>query len=64
MAEERRLVEQDRNDGLDFPHAARQLAKISATRERCRPPSKPSSKSITKLKKIVILSYIFYFFFV
>ncbi|XP_046420190.1 uncharacterized protein LOC124179639 isoform X1 [Neodiprion fabricii] len=45
MAEERRLVQQDRTDGLDFPPAARQLAKIAATRERCRPPSKPSNKT-------------------
>ncbi|XP_012269249.2 uncharacterized protein LOC105693719 [Athalia rosae] len=45
MAEERRLVKQDRNDGLEFPPAARQLAKIAATRERCRPPSKPSNKT-------------------
>lgn len=51
MAEERRLVQQDRNDGLDFPPAARQLAKIAATRERGRPPSKPSSKQ----DRIVIL---------
>ncbi|XP_015606220.1 uncharacterized protein LOC107272983 isoform X2 [Cephus cinctus] len=45
MAEERRLVAQDRNDGLEFPAAARQLARIAATRQRCRPPTKPRSKT-------------------
>lgn len=42
MEEERKLVAQDQNDGLEFPAAARQLAKLAATR-RCRPPVKPRS---------------------
>ncbi|XP_063987773.1 mucin-2 isoform X2 [Diachasmimorpha longicaudata] len=46
MAEERRLVEQDRNEGLEFPAAARQLARLAATRQqRCRPPMKPRNKT-------------------
>ncbi|XP_011308183.1 uncharacterized protein RhoGEF3 isoform X2 [Fopius arisanus] len=46
MAEERRLVEQDRNEGLEFPAAARQLARLAATRQqRCRPPIKPRNKT-------------------
>lgn len=44
MSAERRLVAQDRNDGLEFPSAARQVAKLAASRQRCRPPSKPRSK--------------------
>lgn len=44
MAEERRLVEKDRNDGLEFPAAARQLARLAATRQQHRrPPLKPRS---------------------
>lgn len=43
MAEERRLVAQDRNDGLEFPAAARQLARLAATRQQNRPPIKPRS---------------------
>ncbi|XP_020285856.1 spermatogenesis-associated protein 13 isoform X3 [Pseudomyrmex gracilis] len=43
MAEERRLVAQDRNDGLEFPAAARQLARIAARRQQNRPPIKPRS---------------------
>ena len=43
MAEERRLVAQDRNDGLEFPSAARQLARLAATRQQNRPPIKPRS---------------------
>lgn len=44
MAEERRLVAQDRNDGLEFPAAARQLARLAANRQQNRPPIKPRSK--------------------
>lgn len=44
MSEERRLVEQDRNEGLEFPAAARQLARLAATRQQHRrPPIKPRS---------------------
>jgi len=42
MAEERRLVEKDRLDGLEFPPAARQLARMAARCQK-RPPSKPRS---------------------
>lgn len=45
MAEERRLVAQDRNDGLEFPSAARQLARLAATRQTNRPPIKPRNKT-------------------
>ncbi|XP_078051254.1 rho guanine nucleotide exchange factor 3 isoform X1 [Augochlora pura] len=45
MAEERRLVAQDRNDGLEFPTAARQLARLVATRQQNRPPIKPRNKT-------------------
>ncbi|KAG9429898.1 hypothetical protein HZU67_08179 [Apis mellifera carnica] len=45
MAEERRLVAQDRNDGLEFPAAARQLARLAATRQQNRPPIKPRNKT-------------------
>ncbi|XP_053597025.1 uncharacterized protein LOC103576107 isoform X2 [Microplitis demolitor] len=46
MAEERRLVEKDRNDGLEFPAAARQLARLAATRQQHRrPPLKPRNKT-------------------
>ncbi|XP_024879180.1 rho guanine nucleotide exchange factor 4-like isoform X3 [Temnothorax curvispinosus] len=41
MAEERRLVAKDRNDGLEFPAAARQLARLAANRQQNRPPIKP-----------------------
>lgn len=45
MAEERRLVAQDRNDGLEFPLAAKQLARLAAARQqKNRPPIKPRSK--------------------
>ncbi|KAJ8971570.1 hypothetical protein NQ314_000624 [Rhamnusium bicolor] len=40
FGEERRLVAQDKNDGLDFPPSARQLARIAARCQR-RPPRKP-----------------------
>lgn len=46
MAEERRLVAQDRNDGLEFPAAARQLARLAASRQQNRPPIKPRSKFV------------------
>ncbi|XP_034186585.2 rho guanine nucleotide exchange factor 3 isoform X2 [Osmia lignaria lignaria] len=45
MAEERRLVVQDRNDGLEFPAAAKQLARLAATRLQNRPPIKPRNKT-------------------
>ncbi|XP_043469994.1 uncharacterized protein LOC122503188 isoform X3 [Leptopilina heterotoma] len=45
MSAERRLVAQDRNDGLEFPSAARQVAKLAASRQRCRPPTKPRNKA-------------------
>ncbi|XP_025268401.1 uncharacterized protein LOC105252011 isoform X2 [Camponotus floridanus] len=45
MAEERRLVAQDRNDGLEFPAAARQLARLAANRQQNRPPIKPRNKT-------------------
>ncbi|KAK0182228.1 hypothetical protein PV327_000389 [Microctonus hyperodae] len=46
MSEERRLVEQDRNEGLEFPAAARQLARLAATRQQHRrPPAKPRNKT-------------------
>ncbi|KAF3421667.1 hypothetical protein E2986_13783 [Frieseomelitta varia] len=48
MAEERRLVAQDRNDGLEFPSAARQLARLAATRQQNRPPIKPRKKYVYK----------------
>lgn len=38
--EERRLVAQDKDDGLEFPSSAKQLAKVSARCQR-RPPRKP-----------------------
>ncbi|XP_023726121.2 rho guanine nucleotide exchange factor 4 [Cryptotermes secundus] len=44
MAEERRLVVKDRQDGLEFPPTARQLARMAARCKR-RPPSKPRSKN-------------------
>lgn len=43
LAEERRLVARDRLEGLDFPPAARQLARMAARSHR-RPPNKPRSK--------------------
>ncbi|XP_077267562.1 rho guanine nucleotide exchange factor 3 isoform X4 [Temnothorax americanus] len=45
MAEERRQVAQDRNDGLEFPAAARQLARLAANRQQNRPPIKPRNKA-------------------
>lgn len=44
LIEERRLIAQDRQDGLELPTAARQLATLAARSKR-RPPSKPRSKS-------------------
>ncbi|GFG36450.1 hypothetical protein Cfor_11474, partial [Coptotermes formosanus] len=44
MAEERRLVEKDHQDGLEFPPAARQLARMAARCQK-RPPSKPRNKN-------------------
>lgn len=55
MAEERRLVAQDRNDGLEFPAAARQLARLAANRQQNRPPIKPRSK-LAKCICIIIAS--------
>lgn len=43
FSEERKLVAQDKNDGLDFPPSARQLAKLAARCQK-RPPRKPRSK--------------------
>ncbi|XP_057660132.1 mucin-2 isoform X2 [Diorhabda carinulata] len=40
FAEERKLVAQDKDDGLDFPPSTRHLARISARSKR-RPPRKP-----------------------
>lgn len=47
MAEERQLVAKDRQDGLEFPPAARQLARMAARCQR-RPPSKPRSKQLSQ----------------
>lgn len=44
FSEERKLVEQDKLDGLEFAPAARQLARTAAARCHRRPPSKPRSK--------------------
>nr|CAD7440106.1 unnamed protein product [Timema bartmani] len=44
LGEERRLVAQDQRDGLQFPPAARQLARMAARCQR-RPPSKPRGKN-------------------
>lgn len=41
--EERRLVEQDKDDGFDLPQTARQLARVAAKCKK-RPPRKPRSK--------------------
>lgn len=38
--EERKMVIQDKNDGLEFPAAAKQLARVAARCQR-RPPRKP-----------------------
>lgn len=43
LAEERRLVARDRLEGLDFPPAARQLARMAARSHR-QPPNKPRSR--------------------
>jgi Rho guanine nucleotide exchange factor 4 len=40
FAEERKLVAQDKDDGLEFPPSAKQLAKVAARCQR-RPPRKP-----------------------
>ncbi|KAF5308644.1 hypothetical protein FQR65_LT06105 [Abscondita terminalis] len=48
FAEERRLVAQDKCDGLDFPPTAKQLAKIAARTQR-RPPRKPRGNKSYKL---------------
>lgn len=42
FSQERKLVVQDRDEGLEFPPAARKLAKIAGRCQR-RPPSKPRS---------------------
>ncbi|GLG98029.1 Protein still life, isoform SIF type 1, partial [Gryllus bimaculatus] len=44
MAEERQFVAQDRQEGLEFPPAARQLARMAARCQR-RPPNKPRPKT-------------------
>lgn len=40
FSEERKLVAQDKDDGLEFPPSAKQLAKVAARSQR-RPPRKP-----------------------
>ncbi|XP_049771951.1 spermatogenesis-associated protein 13 [Schistocerca cancellata] len=45
LAEERRLVDKDAREGLEFAPAARQLARMAARCQRRRPPSKPRGKS-------------------
>ncbi|KAJ8919125.1 hypothetical protein NQ315_012110, partial [Exocentrus adspersus] len=40
FSEERKLVAQDKNDGLDFPASTRQLARLAARCQK-RPPRKP-----------------------
>lgn len=45
FSEERKLVAQDKNEGLEFPAAAKQLARVAARCQR-RPPKKPRSKLI------------------
>lgn len=40
FVEERKLVAQDKSDGLEFPPAAKQLARVAARSQR-RPPRKP-----------------------
>lgn len=44
--EERKLVGQDKDDGFDVPHTARQLAKVAAKSKK-RPPRKPRGKFVT-----------------
>lgn len=53
MAEERRLVVKDRQDGLEFPPTARQLARMAARCKR-RPPSKPRSKYLLQKTQLFI----------
>ncbi|KAK4883196.1 hypothetical protein RN001_006515 [Aquatica leii] len=48
FSEERKLVAQDKSDGLDFPPAAKQLARIAARTQR-RPPRKPRGNKSYKL---------------
>lgn len=43
FSEERKLVAQDKNEGMEFPAAAKQLARVAARCQR-RPPRKPRSK--------------------
>uniref|UniRef100_A0A1B6CGV1 Spermatogenesis-associated protein 13 n=1 Tax=Clastoptera arizonana TaxID=38151 RepID=A0A1B6CGV1_9HEMI len=45
FAQERRMVEQDLKDGLEFAPAARHLARMAAARSYRRPPSKPRNKN-------------------
>lgn len=45
FAEERRLVEQDKNDGLELPATARKLARLAARCQK-RPPRKPRSNQL------------------
>ncbi|XP_039300998.1 rho guanine nucleotide exchange factor 9-like, partial [Nilaparvata lugens] len=45
FAQERRLVAQDAQDGLEFAPAARQLARLAAARCYRMPPTKPRGKS-------------------
>lgn len=43
FSQERQLVNKDKSDGLEFPPAARQLAKMAAKCQK-RPPRKPRGK--------------------
>lgn len=72
MAEERRLVAQDRSDGLEFPAAARQLARLAANRQQNRPPIKPRSKylplwrlySVNKIRIYLKKNHNLYLYFI
>ncbi|KAF5277365.1 hypothetical protein FQA39_LY06178 [Lamprigera yunnana] len=46
FSDERKLVARDKSDGLDFPPAAKQLARIAARSQR-RPPRKPRASETT-----------------
>lgn len=58
LTEERRLVAQDLQEGLEFDTAARQLARMTARCQRQRPPSKPRGREqiiVNKIEFIIML---------
>lgn len=52
FSDERKLVAQDKNEGLEFTTTAKQLARLSAKCKRKRPPHKPRGEYLNSFERL------------